>query len=335
MISHVVPQSQRPNARGARLAGRRPRSFGCDTRQAGPAQGGQGPLCLPFHLAAGLEGESLHPGLLPRRASARWVRRALLLSGTRPSGRGCRGQCVAGGNRDVDGPVLSVLGGTGAVLDGAFRDERSPQDGQRGQGGTHRPAQDARRHRRGSDLCRARTQISDLGAGTLSRGARGGHREGPRDETAARFPGGGGRSAWSTGMMAGSDGSNAVAGGPARHIPVLGRPAVEFLNVRDDALYVDATFGGGGYSRAILSSATCCVIGLDRDPNAIAQGEELARASAGRLVLMQYRFSDLHDAVRAAGRSEVDGVVFDLGVSSMQLDDPSRGFSFRHEGSRD
>jgi 16S rRNA (cytosine1402-N4)-methyltransferase len=136
-------------------------------------------------------------------------------------------------------------------------------------------------------------------------------------------------------MIAGSDGSNAVAGGPARHIPVLGHPAVEFLNVRNGAVYVDATFGGGGYSRAILSSATCCVIGLDRDPSATAHGEELARASAGRLVLMQYRFSDLHDAVRAAGRSEVDGVVFDLGVSSMQLDDPSRGFSFRHDGPLD
>ena len=136
-------------------------------------------------------------------------------------------------------------------------------------------------------------------------------------------------------MMAGSDGSNAVAGGPARHIPVLGRPAVGFLNVRKGGVYVDATFGGGGYSREILSSARCCVIGLDRDPNAIAHGEELARTSAGRLVLMQHRFSDLHDAVSAAGHREIDGVVFDLGVSSMQLDEPTRGFSFRHDGPLD
>ena len=84
--------------------------------------------------------------------------------------------------------------------------------------------------------------------GTLSRGTRGGHREGPRAQEAARLPGSGGRSAWSTGMMTSSDSGHAVAGGLARHIPVLIRPAVELLAVRSGGVYVDATFGAGGYT---------------------------------------------------------------------------------------
>ena len=72
-------------------------------------------------------------------------------------------------------------------------------------------------------------------------------------------------------MTAGSGGS-AVAGGPALHIPVLGRPAVGFLNVRDGGVYIDGTFGAGGYARAILAAADCKVIAIDRDQSAIALG---------------------------------------------------------------
>ena len=133
-------------------------------------------------------------------------------------------------------------------------------------------------------------------------------------------------------MTASRDSEGAVAGGPARHIPVLGRAAVEFLAVRDGGVYVDATFGGGGYSREILAAANCVVIGIDRDRRAIASGEDLARAVGGRLVLLQRNFSELQAAARGAGHCEVDGAVFDLGVSSLQLDDAARGFSFRHDG---
>ena len=80
-------------------------------------------------------------------------------------------------------------------------------------------------------------------------------------------------------MMAGGGGS-AVAGGPALHIPVLGRPAVEFLNVRDGGVYIDGTFGAGGYTRAILAAADCKVIGIDRDQTAIALGRRPGRAGA-------------------------------------------------------
>jgi 16S rRNA (cytosine1402-N4)-methyltransferase len=136
-------------------------------------------------------------------------------------------------------------------------------------------------------------------------------------------------------MTAGSGSTGAAAGGPARHIPVLGRAAVQFLNVRDGGVYIDATFGGGGYSREILAAAGSVVIGIDRDRSAIARGAELAQAVGGRLVLLERNFSELAAAASDAGYATVDGVVLDLGVSSMQLDDPARGFSFRHDGPLD
>jgi 16S rRNA (cytosine1402-N4)-methyltransferase len=136
-------------------------------------------------------------------------------------------------------------------------------------------------------------------------------------------------------MMASRGSNPAVAGGLARHIPVLGRRAVEFLAVRAGGVYVDATFGAGGYSREILAAADCKVIGIDRDPSAIAAAADLVEAAAGRLVLVEDRFSRLAAAVERAGEASVDGVVFDLGVSSMQLDEAERGFSFRHDGPLD
>ena len=136
-------------------------------------------------------------------------------------------------------------------------------------------------------------------------------------------------------MMAGSGSRSAVAGGLARHIPVLGRPAAAYLAVRDGGVYVDATFGAGGYARAILAAAKCRVIAIDRDQTAIARGTDLVEESGGRLVLVEERFSNLAVVARDFGHDEVDGVVFDLGVSSMQLDESGRGFSFRLDGALD
>jgi 16S rRNA (cytosine1402-N4)-methyltransferase len=127
-------------------------------------------------------------------------------------------------------------------------------------------------------------------------------------------------------------GSEAVAGGPARHIPVLAGRVIEWLAVRDGGLYVDATFGAGGYARAILRTPGARVIGIDRDQSAIARGADLVAQAGGRLELVEDRFSDLQAVV---GSELVDGVVFDLGVSSMQLDEAQRGFSFRLEGPLD
>jgi len=134
--------------------------------------------------------------------------------------------------------------------------------------------------------------------------------------------------------MTGSD-SGAVAGGLARHVPVLARRAAEWLAVRDGGLYLDATFGAGGYARAILETPGARVIGVDRDQSAIAAGAELVEQMRGRLVLAEGRFSDLEAIVARHGISALDGIAFDLGVSSMQLDEPSRGFSFRLDGPLD
>jgi 16S rRNA (cytosine1402-N4)-methyltransferase len=134
--------------------------------------------------------------------------------------------------------------------------------------------------------------------------------------------------------MTGSD-SAAVAGGPARHLPVLARPAVAWLGVRAGGVYVDATFGAGGYARAILATPGARVIGIDRDPGAVAAGATLAAEARDRLLVFEERFSNLETILSRAEISAADGVVFDLGVSSMQLDAPGRGFSFRFEGPLD
>ncbi|MEP7031313.1 MAG: 16S rRNA (cytosine(1402)-N(4))-methyltransferase RsmH [Pseudolabrys sp.] len=134
-------------------------------------------------------------------------------------------------------------------------------------------------------------------------------------------------------MTTGGGGFTAAAGGPAHHIPVLGAPALKFLKVHDGGVYIDGTFGAGGYSRAILAAANATVIGIDRDRDAIALGAALVQA--GRLTLVEDQFSNLDTVARSCGHDAVDGVVLDVGVSSMQLDTPERGFSFRLDGPLD
>jgi 16S rRNA (cytosine1402-N4)-methyltransferase len=135
--------------------------------------------------------------------------------------------------------------------------------------------------------------------------------------------------------MGGDGGQPAVAGGPARHIPVLARQAIEHLQVRDGGVYIDGTFGAGGYTRLILDLPNANVIGIDRDQSAVARGAGLVEASGGRLTLVEDRFSSLDTVAKDCGFETVDGVVLDLGVSSMQLDQAERGFSFRLDGPLD
>jgi 16S rRNA (cytosine1402-N4)-methyltransferase len=120
-----------------------------------------------------------------------------------------------------------------------------------------------------------------------------------------------------------------------RHIPVLGRQAVGMLQPRAGGIYVDATFGAGGYSRIILDTAGTRVIGIDRDLSAVTAGFDLVDRSDGRLTLVEDRFSNLAEICAAQGVDAVDGVVMDVGVSSMQLDEAERGFSFRLDGPLD
>jgi 16S rRNA (cytosine1402-N4)-methyltransferase len=122
--------------------------------------------------------------------------------------------------------------------------------------------------------------------------------------------------------------------GPDVHVPVLAREALDALHVRPDGVYVDATFGRGGHSRLILDrlGAGGRLLALDRDPRAVAAAGVLADA---RFRCVQARFSRLAQVLDEAGVASVDGVLLDLGVSSPQLDDPARGFSFRRDGPLD
>ena len=129
-------------------------------------------------------------------------------------------------------------------------------------------------------------------------------------------------------MIMGTGGD--AGGGPARHVPVLLSEVLDLLHPRPGELMIDGTFGAGGYTKALLDKGAS-VIAIDRDPDAIAAGRALEKASEGRLSLVQGPFSRL-DAY--AGKP-VDGVVLDIGVSSMQLDEAERGFSFRHDGPLD
>lgn len=131
-------------------------------------------------------------------------------------------------------------------------------------------------------------------------------------------------------MMAGPGSDNAAGGGPARHIPVLLPQVLDALAPLNGSQIVDGTFGAGGYTRALLQ-AGASVVAVDRDPDAIEAGRPLEKENAGRLRLVEAPFSELDNA--AGGPA--DGVVLDVGVSSMQIDQPDRGFSFRLDGPLD
>ena len=120
----------------------------------------------------------------------------------------------------------------------------------------------------------------------------------------------------------------------ARHVPVLLPEMLAALAVRPGGVYLDATFGAGGYTRAILAAGAGRVLALDRDPAAIARGRRLA-ARQPRLTMLAGRFGDMADLLGDAGVDGLDGIVLDLGLSSDQLEDPGRGFSFAADGPLD
>jgi 16S rRNA (cytosine1402-N4)-methyltransferase len=122
---------------------------------------------------------------------------------------------------------------------------------------------------------------------------------------------------------------------PAPHVPVLLDEVIAGLAIAPGETHVDGTFGAGGYTRAILEKGAAKVYAFDRDPDAIQEGEALAASSGGRLTLVPERFSRMRQALHARDVEAVDGVTLDIGVSSMQLDRPERGFSFQADGPLD
>ena len=121
-----------------------------------------------------------------------------------------------------------------------------------------------------------------------------------------------------------------------QHIPVLLAPVLDLLAETPGTRFVDATLGGGGHSQALLARRPdICLLGLDRDPAAIAAATERLRPFGDRLTAVQATFSSLEQVVHDHGWSQIDALLMDIGVSSPQLDLPERGFSFRFDGPLD
>ena len=136
-------------------------------------------------------------------------------------------------------------------------------------------------------------------------------------------------------MMAGRGAGLTAAGGPARHIPVMLSEVIEALDPRDGKHFIDGTFGAGGYSRGLLEAARCTVLAIDRDPAAAQFAQALEERFPGRLKFVLGRYAEMREIAEREGIAAVDGVALDLGVSSMQLDEAERGFSFSQDGPLD
>ncbi len=121
----------------------------------------------------------------------------------------------------------------------------------------------------------------------------------------------------------------------SRHIPVLLPQVLATLAPKAGERFIDGTFGAGGYTRALLAAADCHILAIDRDPHAIAAGQDLVAEFAPRLTLLQSTFGRLDEHAAEHGFAPADGIVLDIGVSSMQIDEAERGFSFQADGPLD
>ena len=120
-----------------------------------------------------------------------------------------------------------------------------------------------------------------------------------------------------------------------QHIPVLLDEVIRALDPKDGETYLDGTFGAGGYAGAVLEAADCHVIGIDRDPDAIQRAQAFAAKYPGRFQVLEGCFGEMDALLEKAGIGKVDGIMLDIGVSSFQLDEAGRGFSFREDGPLD
>lgn len=119
------------------------------------------------------------------------------------------------------------------------------------------------------------------------------------------------------------------------HIPVLLNEVIAAMQPADGRVYVDGTFGAGGYSKALLEAAHCTVYAIDRDPSVAELAEKLSKSFPGRFFWLLGSFGDMVELLADRGVVKVDGIVLDIGVSSMQIDTAERGFSFRNDGPLD
>ncbi len=121
----------------------------------------------------------------------------------------------------------------------------------------------------------------------------------------------------------------------SKHIPVLLNEVITAISPKDGEVYVDGTFGAGGYTRAVLNAANCTVIAIDRDPDAIKRAEAFKAEFGSRFIILEGCFGDMERLLAEADVAKVDGIMLDIGVSSFQLDEAERGFSFQKDGPLD
>ena len=124
-------------------------------------------------------------------------------------------------------------------------------------------------------------------------------------------------------------------GDTLEHTPVLLNEVIRTINPQSGKLYFDATFGWGGYTKKLLDSCACEVIAIDQDPKVKSRAKEFKREYGTRFNFIESKFSEICSVLKKLNTKKVDGFMFDIGVSSMQLDNPQRGFSFNKEGPLD
>ena len=122
-----------------------------------------------------------------------------------------------------------------------------------------------------------------------------------------------------------------------QHIPVLLDEVIQFLNPKPGGRFIDATLGGGGHTRAILerTAPDGIVLGIDQDESALSSAKAMLESFGSRVAFVHSNFRAVRTIAEESGFMECDGVLADLGISSMMVDDPTRGFSFMHEGPLD
>src|SRR3984957_9763937 len=317
MLSHAVPSLDCASAPSPNVAATR---VGRACLRAEGLSGGL--IFFELHPPLRRQGADLDSGLVPSGADEGRVRRRLRLSVPGRTGARLRRQRADRRDRLPASNDAPLFAGPRRLCDGASGHERGLAPRRGGPGLFRGTAEDGVGARLRGGVRRAGAQVPDLGADSLSGPSRTG--AGARPALARRA-----RRACAA-RCAGMSAAPAAPG----HVPVLLHEAMDALEPREGGVYVDGTFGAGGYTRALLDRGAR-VIALDRDPSAIRADEKLKASSGDRLELVEARFGDLDAVAKSLDVDAVDGIVLDIGVSSMQLDEAARGFSLRFDAPLD
>ncbi len=273
---------------------------------------------------SGCQGSRVRPIGIPQCVDALEYRRTVRVSGfhiSRDFNRWTRG---FGAVRKAYRSRRSIFDGCQQDVTSYSRRRRVYEARRRGAPGDNRFYSRFHWDRGSSDLCRSRRSFSDLGAVCIVEDARRNPARADRQKYSFNLRRG-------NGMVTSFDGNNDVDGGPVDHIPVLLSEVIKALEPSDGKLIFDGTFGAGGYSTALLERGAN-VIATDQDPDVIDNASHLVEKYAEQLSLKHAKFSQISDFCEDG---TLDGVVLDIGVSSMQIDQAERGFSFMQDGPLD